>query len=177
MSRYIFFLSHWKLIEHLLCTGTCDGTQLFTHKRVLTGFKTLARLTDLRAPRWWLRCNASACTGQDLHSISGFDLWGQEDPLEEGVATHSSILTWRIPMDRGAWRGTGAQRVRHAWATKQQAPNSLTQWVTMDPSHLSASAWPQPWLKMQGGLGPLRRPFPGTLEVSHSEFDPPGIQM
>ena len=28
---------------------------------------------------------------------------GQEDPLEEGNATHSSILAWRIPMDRGAW--------------------------------------------------------------------------
>ena len=29
---------------------------------------------------------------------------GQEYPLEEGMATHSSILAWRIPMDRGAWR-------------------------------------------------------------------------
>ena len=29
---------------------------------------------------------------------------GQEDPMEEGVATLSSILDWRIPMDRGAWR-------------------------------------------------------------------------
>ena len=29
---------------------------------------------------------------------------GWEDPLEEGMATHSSILVWRIPMDRGAWR-------------------------------------------------------------------------
>ena len=29
---------------------------------------------------------------------------GQEDPLEEGLATHSSILAWRIHMDRGAWR-------------------------------------------------------------------------
>jgi len=28
---------------------------------------------------------------------------GQEDPLEEGMATHSSIFAWRIPMDRGAW--------------------------------------------------------------------------
>ena len=27
---------------------------------------------------------------------------GWEDPLEEGMATHSSILAWRIPMDRGA---------------------------------------------------------------------------
>ena len=30
----------------------------------------------------------------------------QEYPLEEGMATHSSILTWRIPMDRGAWQAT-----------------------------------------------------------------------
>ena len=29
-----------------------------------------------------------------------------EDPLEERMATHSSILTWRIPMDRGAWQAT-----------------------------------------------------------------------
>ena len=28
---------------------------------------------------------------------------GGEDPLEEGKATHSSMLAWRIPMDRGAW--------------------------------------------------------------------------
>ena len=31
---------------------------------------------------------------------------GGEDPLEEGMATHSSILAWRIPMDRGAWWAT-----------------------------------------------------------------------
>jgi len=31
---------------------------------------------------------------------------GRKDPLEEGMATHSSILAWRIPMDRGAWRAT-----------------------------------------------------------------------
>ena len=31
---------------------------------------------------------------------------GQEDPLEEGMATHSSFLAWRITMDRGAWWAT-----------------------------------------------------------------------
>ena len=31
---------------------------------------------------------------------------GWEDPLEKGMATHSSILAWRIPMDRGAWWAT-----------------------------------------------------------------------
>ena len=29
-----------------------------------------------------------------------------EDSLKEGMATHSSILAWRIPMDRGAWWAT-----------------------------------------------------------------------
>ena len=29
---------------------------------------------------------------------------GSEDPLENGKATHSSILAWRIPTERGAWQ-------------------------------------------------------------------------
>ena len=29
-----------------------------------------------------------------------------EDPLDEAMTTHSSILAWRIPMDRGAWWAT-----------------------------------------------------------------------
>ena len=38
-----------------------------------------------------------------------------EDPLEEGMAAHSSVLAWTMPMDRGAWRAApmGSQRVRH----------------------------------------------------------------
>ena len=32
---------------------------------------------------------------------------GWEDPLEEGMATHSGILAWRIPRDRGVWQTTG----------------------------------------------------------------------
>ena len=31
---------------------------------------------------------------------------GREDPLEEEIATHSSFLAWRSPMDRGAWQAT-----------------------------------------------------------------------
>ena len=39
----------------------------------------------------------------------------QEDPLEKGMATHSRILAWRIPMGRGAWWATvhGSQRLGH----------------------------------------------------------------
>ena len=41
---------------------------------------------------------------------------GWENPLEEGMAIHSRILAWRIPMDRGAWwavQSMGSQRVGH----------------------------------------------------------------
>ena len=31
---------------------------------------------------------------------------GWEDPLEEGMATHSGILAWKVPMDRGTWWAT-----------------------------------------------------------------------
>ena len=30
----------------------------------------------------------------------------RKDPLEEGTAAHSSILAWRVPMDRGSWWAT-----------------------------------------------------------------------
>ena len=42
---------------------------------------------------------------------------GSEDPLEEGMATHSSILAWRIPGTgaSGGLQSMGAQRIRHDW--------------------------------------------------------------
>ena len=40
---------------------------------------------------------------------------GQEDPLEEGMATHSSILAWRVPWteEPGGLQSIGSHRVRH----------------------------------------------------------------
>ena len=40
---------------------------------------------------------------------------GWKDPLEEGLATHSSILAWRIPMDRGGWWAT-VLGIAKSWA-------------------------------------------------------------
>ena len=44
-----------------------------------------------------------------------FDPWGQEDPLEEEMATHSSTLDWKIPWkeEPGGLQSTGLQRVEH----------------------------------------------------------------
>ena len=44
-----------------------------------------------------------------------FNPWVGKIPLEEGMATHSSILAWRIPMDRGA-----------SWAIVHRAAESRT---------------------------------------------------
>ena len=43
---------------------------------------------------------------------------GQEDPLEKEMATHSSILAWKIPWteDPDGLQSMGSQRVRHNWA-------------------------------------------------------------
>ena len=44
---------------------------------------------------------------------------GQEDPLEKGTATYSSIFAWRIPWteEPGRLQSMGLQRVGHDWAT------------------------------------------------------------
>ena len=49
---------------------------------------------------------------------------GREDPLEKQIATHSSILAWRIPMDREAWRATvhEVSRVRYHLGAKPPPP-------------------------------------------------------
>ena len=45
---------------------------------------------------------------------------GQEDPLEEGMTIHSSILAWRIPWteEPGRLQSRGSQRVGHDWKTR-----------------------------------------------------------
>ena len=48
---------------------------------------------------------------------------GWEDPLEKGKATHSSILAWRIPKDRGAWRAT-VHGVAESDTTEQISTNN-----------------------------------------------------
>ena len=47
---------------------------------------------------------------------------GQEDPLEKEMATHSSILAWRIPWTEkpGGQQSMGLQTVGHDLATEQQ---------------------------------------------------------
>ena len=43
----------------------------------------------------------------------------EEDPLEEAMATHSSILAWRMPMDRGAWQAAVSKITQSQTQQKQ----------------------------------------------------------
>ena len=56
--------------------------------------------------------NLSANAG-DVRDVDSIPRW--EDPLEEGMATHSGILAWRIPWtdEPGGLQSMGWQRVRH----------------------------------------------------------------
>ena len=52
---------------------------------------------------------------------------GQEDPLEEGLATHSSILAWRIPWTEGVWKAT-VHGISKSWtqlSARAEGPLSL----------------------------------------------------
>ena len=62
---------------------------------------------------WWLSGKESACRAGDSVLIPG-----REDPLEEGMATHCSILAWRIPWteEPGGLQSMGSPRVGRDWS-------------------------------------------------------------
>ena len=56
-----------------------------------------------------LQCSWASLVAQMVKNPPAvWEIWvqflGWEDPLEEGMASHSNILAWRIPLDRGAWQ-------------------------------------------------------------------------
>ena len=81
---------------------------------------------------WKVLCNendAASLVAQMVKKLPAVrETWarslGWEDPLEKGEATHSSILSWRIPKGQRSLAGYSpwGRRVRHNWASKH------TQW-------------------------------------------------
>ena len=59
---------------------------------------------------------------------------GWEDPLEEGMATHSSILAWEIPWteEPGGLQSMGSQRAGYDWATKHIHTHVYFYWSIVD---------------------------------------------
>ena len=70
-----------------------------------------------------MRINASAQVAEMVKNLSAMQetwVWsqGQKEPLQKGMATHSSILAWRIlwKEEPGGLQSMGSQRVGHDWA-------------------------------------------------------------
>ena len=80
---------------------------------------------------------------------------GQEDPLEEGITAHSSILAWRIPgmAGPGGLPSMGSHRVRHDWSDLAAAA-------------ASSLAWKIPWTAEPGRLQTI-----GSQRIKHGWSD------
>ena len=83
------------------------------------------------------------------------DPWVGKNPLEEGVATHSSVLVWRIPRteEAGGLQSVGSQGVRHDWSDQAQhrhsevQPHSLGVRMRKSCHHFPHSQeWDRSWL-------------------------------
>ena len=98
------FIFNWRVIASQCCVGFCQtlnesaiGIHMFRASLVAQMVKNLPVMQETWV--WSL---------------------GWEDPLEEGMAIHSSILAWRIPWteEPGGLQSMGSQRVGHDWVTK-----------------------------------------------------------
>ena len=96
-------------------------------------FRILRKCLKVKATQSCLTlCYSLDCSlpGSSLHTrigsipFRGFSIpsLGQEDPLEKEMATHSSILAWRIPWteEPGGLQSLGSQRVGHKWVSNTQ---------------------------------------------------------
>ena len=76
---------------------------------------TLQSISLVGLPILWTSLGAQTVKNLPAMWETWVQFLGQEDPLEEEMTTHSSILAWRIPINGGAWQATsmGSQRGRH----------------------------------------------------------------
>ena len=120
-TREAWSEAYLPFIRYSLCVG-CDAKYWLAKSYGKTQMNILANPILFHVFFWMY----SKCILSDLHGFMGFpggtsgkelackcrrhETWvqslGWEDLLEEGMATHTSILAWRIPMDRGAWQAT-----------------------------------------------------------------------
>ena len=95
---------------------------------------------------------------------------GWEDPLEEGMATHSSILAWRIPMDRGAWWARSPWGRKESDATEPLTFSFLFQ--NQEKQLIQKAEKPQTWNQMSLAWYLISYVALG-MSLSLSEYFPP----
>jgi len=91
----------------------------------------------------YIQASLVAQSVKNLPAVQETWVWslGWEDPLEKEMATHSSILAWKISWteEPGGLQSMGSQRVRHNWATNTQVYPSRPK-VSLCPS-IILSSW------------------------------------
>ena len=89
------------------CSGSSAGKESACNARDPSSIPGLGR-TPGEGIGYLLQYSWASLVAQLVKNIPAMqESWvpslGWEDPLEEDMAMHSSILAWRVPMDRGAW--------------------------------------------------------------------------
>ena len=108
---------------------------------------------------------------KNLPAMQDTQVWslGWENPLEKGMATRSSILAWRISMDRGAWQATvhrvTQSRTRLKRLSTHIRKNPFKKWLDLWQQFFSLRSSPPPSLGM--------RSIPSCVWTSLEGFCPP----
>ena len=110
---YFFFFDWWYLRYFKIFKKSAHFSLFWTFSLLRNKLVNLRLVSECCCPLFHSGFRVGSDSKESAWNMG--DL-GQEDPLEEGMATHSSILAWRIPVDRGAWRAS--QRIRHDRATQ-----------------------------------------------------------
>ena len=110
-------------------TGEPGGLPPMGSHRVRHEWCNLAAAAAAACPCW-----ASQVAQTVKNQPAMPEMWvqslGRKDPLEEGMATHSRILTWRIPWteESGGLQSMGSQRVGHDWVTEHTHTHTCLYW-------------------------------------------------
>ena len=75
---------------------------------------------------------------------------GWEDPLEEGMATHSSVLAWRIPWTEkpDGLQSIGSQRVRYDWSNLAHTHRNLWMWPYLETVFADVTRMRLSWMRV-----------------------------
>ena len=105
---------------------------------------------------WWTSLVAQMVKHLPTMRETQVQSLGQEDPLKKEMATHSSILAWKIPWteEAGRLQFMGSQRLGHDWATFFLS--SLTYWASLVAQRVKhLPAMQETWVQSLGQEDPL----------------------
>ena len=115
LLRMNYCINHTQSLEEKVCN--------FLQQSFSYGDHIPLRIVKCTWKSWPLKFEASLVAQMVKNPPAVWETWvwslGWGDPLEKGMATHSSILAWRIPwtQEPGKVQSMGSQRVRHDWTT------------------------------------------------------------